>query len=226
MVMVRLLGDATELLSEIETQEKPLQLLVRDHPDLLPIDEFGMQGPLLVVGREISLASGSVDLVAVARSGELLVVEFKTGPQNPDFRAVLAQLMDYGSDLWEMTLAAFEQAVAVRFFNSASRAHGGRQRVDLAPAGGASPDGPHVSGGGEVMAVDIELLKRIGVAKRMLDALGDLASAGVACDAEVRDLCRYLRKGESAARLEAIATLEQSTKRARAWASRGDRNDE
>ncbi|MGD9933430.1 MAG: hypothetical protein AB7T37_06900, partial [Dehalococcoidia bacterium] len=86
MVMVRLLGDATELLSEIETQEKPLQLLVRDHPDLLPIDEFGMQGPLLVVGREISLASGSVDLVAVARSGELLVVEFKTGPQNPDFR--------------------------------------------------------------------------------------------------------------------------------------------
>src|SRR5262249_38745120 len=53
-----------------------------------------------------------------ARSGELLIVEFKTGPSNPDFRAVLAQLLDYGSDLWGMTLDQFEQAVPSRFFSS------------------------------------------------------------------------------------------------------------
>lgn len=118
LVMVKLADGAHELLSEVQYLEKPLQELVRDHPDLLPVDEFGMQGPLVVVGRETSLPSGSIDLVAIARSGELLLVEFKTGPQNPDFRAVLGQLLDYGSDLWGMTLAQFEQGVAVRYFQS------------------------------------------------------------------------------------------------------------
>lgn len=75
-----------------------------------------MTGPLMVVGRETSLASGAVDLVAMARGGELVLVEFKTGPQNPDFRHSLAQLLDYGSDLWGMTFEDFERTVAVRYF--------------------------------------------------------------------------------------------------------------
>jgi hypothetical protein len=45
-----------------------------------------------------------------------LVIEFKTGPKNPDFRAALAQLLDYGSDLWQLTLDQFETAVAARYF--------------------------------------------------------------------------------------------------------------
>ncbi len=77
-----------------------------------------MTGPLLVVGRETSLQSGAIDLVAIARSGELLIVEFKTGPQNTDFRHALAQLLDYGSDIWSMSYENFEAAVAVRYFQS------------------------------------------------------------------------------------------------------------
>ena len=46
-----------------------------------------------------------------------MVVEFKTGPQNTDFRRVLAQLIDYGSHLWSLSYENFEAAVAVRYSN-------------------------------------------------------------------------------------------------------------
>lgn len=97
--------------------EKVLQKL-NAHPDLIPIDEFDLEGPLMVVGRETFLASGSPDLVALSRSGDVVLVEFKTGPQNPDFRAALGQLLDYGSDLWKMTYERFEGVVALRYFAS------------------------------------------------------------------------------------------------------------
>ena len=78
-----------------------------------------MTGPVLVVGRETILSSGAIDLVALARSGELLIVEFKTGPENGDFRRVPAQLVDYGSDFWGQSYEEFEQSAAVRYFGSA-----------------------------------------------------------------------------------------------------------
>jgi hypothetical protein len=96
--------------------EAQLQELVKAHPELIPIEEFRMTGPLMVVGRETTLPSGSIDLVGLARSGELLLVEFKTGPRNPDFRQVLAQLLDYGSDLWRLSYDELESTVAARYF--------------------------------------------------------------------------------------------------------------
>ncbi len=108
-----------ELLTEtLADHELQLQELVKQNPDLLPVEEFGMETPLLVIGRETPLRSGAVDLVAVAKGGELLVIEFKTGPQNTDFRHALSQLLDYGSDLWDMTYDEFEQTVPVRYFSS------------------------------------------------------------------------------------------------------------
>src|SRR5699024_12001723 len=50
-------------------------------------------------------------LVLLASGGELAIVAFKTGPQNPDFRHCLAQLLDYGSDLWGMWPEDFETKV-------------------------------------------------------------------------------------------------------------------
>jgi hypothetical protein len=58
-----------------------------------------------------------VDLLCLAKSGDLVIVEFKTGPQNPDFRHALAQIIDYGSDLWNLKSAAdFEKGVVQRYF--------------------------------------------------------------------------------------------------------------
>lgn len=91
--------------------------------DLLPVDEFEMTGPLLVVGRETQLPSGAADLLAISRGGDVLIVEFKTGPQNADFRRVLAQLLDYGSDLWQLSYDEFQERVARRYFESPACEH-------------------------------------------------------------------------------------------------------
>lgn len=96
--------------------EHQLQERLKDDPELLPVDELGLTGVPIVVGRETQLPSGAIDLLLLDRAGTLCLVEFKTGPQNPDFRACLAQLMDYGSDLWGMTVEDFEHRVAVRYF--------------------------------------------------------------------------------------------------------------
>jgi hypothetical protein len=118
MIVLREDG-ARPILAEVPAaNEAELQELMKDNPDLVPIDEFDMTGPLLVVGRETSLPSGAVDLVAIARSGELLLIEFKTGPQNTDFRSVLAQLLDYGADLWRMSYDEFESSVVSRYLAS------------------------------------------------------------------------------------------------------------
>lgn len=118
----------TEILADDEAQ---LQELMKETPDLLPIEEFGMTGPLMIVGRETSLPSGAVDLIGVSRSGDLLLIEFKTGPQNSDFRHVLAQLLDYGSDLWRMSYKEFESTVSNRYFSS-DRCHDTRLRGKVA----------------------------------------------------------------------------------------------
>jgi hypothetical protein len=104
------------LVEALADDEAQLQDLVRSNPDLLPVEEFDLVGPLLVVGRETTLPCGAVDLVALTRGGEILIVEFKTGPQNVDFRHTIAQLLDYGSHLWELSLHDFESQVAVPFF--------------------------------------------------------------------------------------------------------------
>ncbi len=109
-------GESTVLREVAAHDEQQLQERLKANPDLLPIEDFELAGPLMVVGRETSLPSGSIDLVGVARGGELLVIEFKTGPQNPDFRHALAQLLDYGSDLWGMTYEEFESTVARTYF--------------------------------------------------------------------------------------------------------------
>ena len=74
---------------------------------LIPADDLGLDGDPLVIGRETSLASGSIDLLCLASSGDVVLVEFTTGPQNPDFRHALAQLIDYGSDLWRLSVDDF-----------------------------------------------------------------------------------------------------------------------
>jgi hypothetical protein len=111
-------ADGSEpFLLEDPAKEEYLQEFLRDHPDLIPMDEYGMTGPALVVGRETRVPSGAVDLVLLSREGSLILVEFKIGPENPDFRAALSQLLDYGSDLWGKTYEEFEDMVARRFFN-------------------------------------------------------------------------------------------------------------
>ena len=117
-MVVQLPDGSFPMLTEEPADEAQLQELVKRLPELIPVEEFGMAGPMMVVGRETRLPSGAVDLVGMTQAGEILVIEFKTGPQNPDFRAALSQLLDYGSDLWSLSYEEFESAVPLRYFDS------------------------------------------------------------------------------------------------------------
>lgn len=99
--------------------EHELQEILRGNPQLLPAEDLGLDGELLVVGRETRLASGAVDLLCLSKTGELVIIEFKTGPQNPDFRQALAQVIDYGSDIWKLgDWASFDEGVVHRYLRS------------------------------------------------------------------------------------------------------------
>jgi hypothetical protein len=112
-------GTGSVLLEEtLAENEAQLQELLKNNPTLLPIEDFELSGPLMVVGRETSLGSGSVDLVCLARTGDILIIEFKTGTGNPDFRHAAAQLLDYGSHLWSLSFEEFENVVPLRYFAS------------------------------------------------------------------------------------------------------------
>ncbi len=108
-------GDTFDLVEVPAPNEHHLQEIMQSQPQLIPSDDLGLDGDLLVVGRETALASGFIDLLCLARSGDVVLIEFKTGPQNPDFRHALAQLIDYGSDLWRLSLEDFDRGVVQRY---------------------------------------------------------------------------------------------------------------
>ena len=60
-------GQSPVLEQTAAENEHQLQEMMKENPDLLPVEEFGMTGPLLVLGRETPLPSGGVDLIALAR---------------------------------------------------------------------------------------------------------------------------------------------------------------
>lgn len=130
-VLVAKDGVSFDLVESPAPSEHHLQEVVKLHPQLIPAEDLGLDGDLLVVGRETTLASGAIDLLCLARTGDVVLVEFKTGPQNPDFRAALAQLIDYGSDLWRTSVDEFDKGVVQRYFAGGRAATAGR---DLASA--------------------------------------------------------------------------------------------
>ncbi len=118
-------GGPVDFIEVPASNEHELQDIMLNHPQLVPAKDLGLDDDLLVVGRETTLASGFIDLLCLSRSGEVVIIEFKTGPKNPDFRHALAQVIDYGSDLWRLSdWKEFDQGVVHRYLNG--------PRVDVA----------------------------------------------------------------------------------------------
>jgi RecB family endonuclease NucS len=80
-------------------RETFLQEYVRDHPEVLPLDEIREGTRLCVVAREVSTGSGPIDVLALDGDGAVYVIETKLY-KNPDKRTVVAQALDYGAALW------------------------------------------------------------------------------------------------------------------------------
>ena len=127
-------GETFDLVESPAPNEHHLQEIMKSQPQLIPSDDLGIDGDLLVIGRETSLASGFIDLLCLSRAGDLVLIEFKTGPQNPDFRHALAQLIDYGSDLWKFSIEDFDRGVVQRYLSGHHVSPGFQSATNLSEA--------------------------------------------------------------------------------------------
>lgn len=80
--------------------EKDLQQYICQNPDSVPLCDIKSDIKLLILAREFPTRAGAIDVLGVDREGEIYIVETKLY-KNPDKRAVVAQVLDYGANLWK-----------------------------------------------------------------------------------------------------------------------------
>lgn len=81
-------------------RENVLQKLLAEHPEVLPINEIEPAfQPLIFLGREIPTRTGSIDLLYSTPAGYLTIVETKLWDNPEARRQVVAQIIDYATEL-------------------------------------------------------------------------------------------------------------------------------
>ncbi|MBR3144174.1 DUF91 domain-containing protein [Candidatus Saccharibacteria bacterium] len=76
-------------------KEDELQRLIFEHPELI-----GEEGSELVsIAREVNTSAGRIDVLAMTTNGTITLVEVKLGRNGQSRREVLAQILDYISEL-------------------------------------------------------------------------------------------------------------------------------
>ena len=88
--------------------EATLHDLIEEAPNLLPLSGAPR---LTILGREVGLASGSADLVAVETTGQPVFIEIKLEKNSEARRAVVAQVLSYAASVHGLDVAAFEGQV-------------------------------------------------------------------------------------------------------------------
>ena len=78
-------------------------------------------GPLIPVCMELPLRVGSVDNLFVTPEGNLVMVEVKLWGNPEARRTVVAQALDYATELFKLTYGELEAAVGKGDFNGAQR---------------------------------------------------------------------------------------------------------
>jgi hypothetical protein len=91
--------------------ERTLQELVAQAPDLLPLSG---NPRVVVLGREVLIGSGYVDVLAIEATGEPVLIEVKLHNNAESRRAVVAQILSYAAGLHGMTADEFEGTVLAK----------------------------------------------------------------------------------------------------------------
>lgn len=118
--LVKINNDKTEIIkSKSFRKEEDLQEIVKKFPEIIPLEEINEDfDPLLVIGREFSLeGAGDIDLLAIDKSGLITIIEFKL-EKNTDIRKVVAQVIEYAANMWEMSYADLDRKVRDYFKSS------------------------------------------------------------------------------------------------------------
>jgi hypothetical protein len=98
-------GKTGQALEPIQPDEKQfpetwLQELLQAHPQILPTDEIEpVFWPLTPIGREVSTNAGYIDNLFISKAGYPVIVETKLWRNTEARREVLAQAIDYASEL-------------------------------------------------------------------------------------------------------------------------------
>lgn len=117
--------------------ENYLQQLIIKHPSVLPTGEINPDfNDLISLGKEITVRSGSIDALYVTPSGLICIVETKLWRNPEAHRSVLAQVLDYATDLSTMSFQAFSETVTRKQGDAAAEAlfslvHHGKEINDL-----------------------------------------------------------------------------------------------
>jgi len=90
--------------------ERFLQDLLADHPELLPVhDVRDDAGSLLCIGREVAVSSGAIDNLYLSTEGYPVIVETKLWRNPQARREVLSQTLDYIKDVVQKDFEWFAQ---------------------------------------------------------------------------------------------------------------------
>ena len=83
-----------------DKDEKWLQKLLFNHPDILPTSEFDDSFEKLIpIGREVHTDSGNIDNLYISVQGKLVLVETKLWKNPEKHRTVVAQIIDYAKEV-------------------------------------------------------------------------------------------------------------------------------
>jgi len=117
MLIISREGRIKKRLKSVSTKERIftedlLQRLIYEEPDLLPTGEIDVNYTQLIsLGREVSVRSGSIDVLYLAPHGGLCIVETKLWRNPEAHRTVVAQIIDYAKDLSNMSFLEFCETI-------------------------------------------------------------------------------------------------------------------
>lgn len=93
-------------------REDKLQQLLSENPEIIPINEIEPAfNPLVLLGREIPTSAGYIDILFSSPSGYLTVVETKLWDNPGARREVVAQIIDYATELFRWSFDDLKEAV-------------------------------------------------------------------------------------------------------------------
>lgn len=97
---------------EKDYDEKWLQEVIHDNPNILPIDEIDISfSPLISLGKEVSIKSGNIDNVFISPEGYITIIENKLWINPGARREVVGQIIDYAKDLNKLDFTEFDNKV-------------------------------------------------------------------------------------------------------------------
>jgi len=166
-----------------ESVEEDLHRFVEAHPELISADG----NPLLVVMSKQSFSRhgwGELDLVAIARDGGVILVEFKRDSRSANYRDVVAQILEYATYLWTVGYEEFARQ-AMRYLREQGSKYGRAESLSEAVSIFAADQGE------EIDAKDIE--------DNVKSALGDKKQLQMLIVASsitrtIREVTAFLRK--------------------------------